>query len=60
MNVLAIAFRPLAAGLLFVSLASAATVLDTMWIYKSVAGQDLQLSVFLPDNYDADKRVRQS
>lgn len=28
---------------------------DAMWTYKSVDGQDLQMSVFLPDGYDSGK-----
>ena len=29
---------------------------DTMWTYKQVDGKELQLHVFLPPDYDADKR----
>ncbi|EDM29356.1 probable lipase/esterase [Lentisphaera araneosa HTCC2155] len=29
---------------------------DTYWTYKSVAGKDLKLSVFLPENYEAGKK----
>jgi enterochelin esterase-like enzyme len=28
---------------------------DALWTYKQVGGKDLQMSVFLPDNYDKGK-----
>ena len=37
------------------SVALAGSEPDTFWTYKTVNGKDLQLSVFLPDDYDEAK-----
>jgi acetyl esterase/lipase len=42
--------------LLLLNTAYAASDPDAMWTYKSVDGKDLQMSVFLPDDYQSGKQ----